>query len=260
MDRPKPIPVEKYFNEFVEEFGGELISKLMPQGQNLPKNADYLFRKDQVVCELKCLEKDLFYEDDADRLLPLIDKWTSNGMITGHQALRWVLGQDRLNEGCYRDLLTLVNRTIERAIRSAKHQIKDTKDFFNIPEASGLVLIANDGNYFLEHQQFIGLICNLMERRFNDSSIDGFVYFTANMPVSIPGHKLEKNIWVPGYREDNNIILGDFVNDIGEKWGYFYQNKIGQDKIAPTQIEDFDESIDLLNSMKLIKEYRKFNK
>jgi len=260
MDRPKPIPVEKHFNEFVEAFGGELVSKLMPKGKNLPRNADYLFRKDKVVCELKCLEKDLLNEDDADRLLPLIDKWTSNGMITGHQALRWVLGQDRLNQECFRDLITLVNKTIERAMRSAKHQIQDTKDYFNLPEASGLLLIANDGNYFLEHQQFFGLISNLMERRFKDSSIDGFVYFAPNMPVFIPGHEREMIIWATGYREDNNNILDDFVNDIGEKWWDFYQNKIGQDKIAPTQFEDFDESIDLLNSMELIKEYRKFNK
>jgi len=60
-----------------------------------------------------------------------------------------------------------------------------------MPEANGLLLIANDGNYFLEHQEFISIICHLMERKFKDSSIDGFVYFTANMPVYIPNQERE---------------------------------------------------------------------
>lgn len=70
LQRPEPIPVEEFFNEFVLEFGGELVSNLMPQNTNLPRNADYLFRKDLVVCELKCLEKDLFNnDDDVERLI-----------------------------------------------------------------------------------------------------------------------------------------------------------------------------------------------
>ena len=57
LNRPI-VDVESAFNEFVEEFGGELISKAVPA--NPEENADYLFRDEGVVAELKCLQKDFF--------------------------------------------------------------------------------------------------------------------------------------------------------------------------------------------------------
>jgi hypothetical protein len=257
LQRPEPIPVEEFFNEFVLEFGGELVSNLMTPNTNLPRNADYLFRQDKVVCELKCLEKDLFNNDeDVERLMSLIENWISSGKITGHKALRWVLGQERLNEECYADLIKLARRTTETAIRSAKHQIQSTKNYFKLPKANGLLLIANDGNYFLEHQNFFRLILKVMINKFMDSSIDGFVYFSANMPVTMPYEKREMLVWFPGYRKENDIALVNFVNKLGEKWDNFYLEKIGEEVTPPTQFDNLDEAVDTLNAMKLIREYR----
>ena len=257
LKRPEPIPVEKSFNKFVEEFGGELVKELMPQNQNLPRNADYLFRRDLVVSELKCLEKDLFNEaEDTERIMRLIQKWTSSGKITGHKALRWVLGQEKLPNECYGDMIKLATRTIETAIRSAKDQIQCTKEYFKLPQAYGLLLIANDGNYFLEHQEFYRLTCRIMASKFMNSSIDGFVYFSANMPVKMPSQRREMLVWIPAYRIDNNDILGNFVNELGANWFSFYQRKIGQEEDPPHQIDDLEEGVAVLNSMRLIRDYK----
>jgi len=255
---PEHIPVEKSFNEFVKDFGGELVSELMPRGHELPRNADYLFLKELVVAELKCLEKDLFNnEEEVERITRLIQKWTSSGIINGSTAIEWLFGQALLPDECYRDMIRLAARTIETAIRSAKKQIERTKEYFDLPQTNGLVLLANDGNYFLEHQEFFELTCQIMGSKFMDSSIDGFVYFSANMPVAMPGHEREMLLWVPSYRDENNKSLGKFVNELGEKWFLFYQKKIRQEGVPIKQIENFDEGIEALKSMRHIKKYRR---
>ncbi len=246
---PPPIPVEESFNEFVEEFGGELVSKLMPKDKNLPRNADYLFRQDVVVSELKCLEKDLFNNlEDVERIGKIIQKHSLNETVSGHTGFRWVLGQERLPKEYYRDMLNLTKRTIETAIRGAKKQIENTKAHFGLPNAQGLLLLANDGNYFLESREFFALTCQLMQERFLDSSIDGFVYFTVNMPAKLSGHSREMLVWVPAYRTEKNEILSSFVNKLGFEWNRFYEKKIGQE-VPNYQTQD----VEALISMKFIK-------
>ncbi|GAC1370299.1 MAG: hypothetical protein NVS3B3_02520 [Aquirhabdus sp.] len=254
MNRPKPIPVEESFNEFVIEFGGELVSSLMSQEKTLPRNADYLFRNEHVIAELKCLEKNSFNNDeDVGRLGNLIQKWTSSKIINGSNAIKWLNGQERLPSECYQDMINLAARTIETAIRSAKKQIELTKVFFDLPEANGVLLLVNDGNYFLEHQHIFALTCQIMERKFKNSSIDGFVYFSVNMPAVMPEHKLEMLPWFPAYRDENNESLGAFINKLGEQWIAFYRNKIGQEEIPIHKIKDFDEGVEKLQSMRYLK-------
>lgn len=58
--------LENAFNQFVKKFGGELISELMPRSGNISDNADYLFRQQNIVVELKCLEKDHYHQNKDD--------------------------------------------------------------------------------------------------------------------------------------------------------------------------------------------------
>lgn len=259
MQPPDPIPVRESFAEFVREFGGEVIDDFLPKDPHSPKNADYVFRKDNVVAELKCLEKDSFNdEEDVERLGRLIQKWTTNGTVDGYTAFRWVLGQEHLPAECYREMVELAARTIKTAVRSAKKQIERMKEQSGLPQANGLLLLANDGNYFLQHQHFIGLTCQVMQHPdFINSSIDGFVYFTANMPMSMPRQEREMLLWSPSYRDENNESLSKFVNALGARWFSFYQRKIGQEEVPIIQIEDFDEGIDALKFMRHLKQYRR---
>jgi hypothetical protein len=47
---------------FVLRAGGELIEKLINDNGALPKNADYLFREQNFIVELKALEANTFGE------------------------------------------------------------------------------------------------------------------------------------------------------------------------------------------------------
>ena len=259
MQPPEPIYVRDSFAEFVREFGGEVIDDSLAKDPHAQKNADYIFRKHSVIAELKCLEKDLFNDkEDIERLGRLIQKWTTNGTVDGSTALRWVLGQEDLPAECYREMIQLAARTIKTAVRSAKKQVASIKEQLDLPNAYGLLLLANDGNYFLQHQHFFGLTCQVMQHPdFNDSCIDGFVYFTANMPVEMPDQEREMLLWSPAYRDENNKSLSSFVNSLGAKWFYYYQQKIGQEEVPIVQIEDTDEGVKALRSMRHLKQYQR---
>jgi hypothetical protein len=56
--KPTFIDIEPAFDRLVASVrGGRLVRELMPAAPNLPLNADYIFPEDDVIAELKCLEK-----------------------------------------------------------------------------------------------------------------------------------------------------------------------------------------------------------
>ena len=50
LNRPEIVNVENFFNEYVEYFGGQVISKNEENLDDRP-NADYLFRNQNVIAE-----------------------------------------------------------------------------------------------------------------------------------------------------------------------------------------------------------------
>ena len=75
-----PLPVEKTFEDFIVQQGGELVSKLI-SNNNPPKNADYLFRNPPVIAELKVVERDGFTAQDKLKLDKLAQGWVRRRLI-----------------------------------------------------------------------------------------------------------------------------------------------------------------------------------
>ena len=218
LNRPEIVNVENIFNEYVEYFGGQVISKNEENFDDRP-NADYLFRNQNVIAELKCFQKDLFNnEEDIPRLLNFFDKWEEQKLIEQGDKLGILLGAKRLPKVCYIDLLNACTKTVDRILHKANKQIKESKKTFSLPTAKGLVLLCNDGNYFIQNGTFVKLIADLMSRKYMDSDIDGFVYFTVNQTATMPDSDLDWNLWFPSYRQENDEEFGDFVNELGYKF------------------------------------------
>lgn len=235
--RPDPLPVEATFNEYVKKFGGQLISELLHADPQRPQNADYFFSSHSVIAELKCFEKDLFNNrEDVERIGRIIKKNHDSGLVDGYRGFRWLLGQEQLPSEYRRDMLTLARRYYENAIRKADKQIESTKKLLDLPNARGLVLLANDGNYFSHPADALGLIAQVMQNHFMKSHLDGFVYFTVNTVIKVPDNDRELLYWVPSYRKTGDG-LADFVNLLGAGWGDFYAEKIGQE-VPRVQTED----------------------
>ena len=251
--RPENVNVEDFFNEFVEYFGGQVISK---NEQNLADrpNADYLFKNENVVAELKCFQKDLFNtEEDIPRIFNFLDKWEDKKLIDQGDKIKIILGSKQLSKECYTDLLNACTKTIDRALHKANKQIQESKQTFSIPYAKGLVLLCNDGNYFVQNDVFLELIANLMSRKYMESDIDGFVYFTHNQVSTIPNSALDWHLWVPSYRDENDEVFGSFVNELGFKFlNDFYTLKTGIKPSDKLITDDFEKGINLIKSMKHI--------
>ncbi|SRR6266481_2255239 len=86
MQEPEPIHLEESFNEFVKVSGGELVSLLLPSDRPFD-NADYLFREEAVVAELKCLQKDILEHGEYQRKLSeLYESWIRQDLV---QEICW---------------------------------------------------------------------------------------------------------------------------------------------------------------------------
>ena len=259
--RPDPVDIENVFNKFVIEYGGVLVSEMMPKDYK-GKNADYYFEKELVIAELKCLKKDLFRdESDKGRIFRLFDKWKAKKLIEPGDEFKILFGAKKLPVECNKDLTKAASNSIEDAIRKANRQIRDSKVLLKQPHSKGILLLANDGNYFLSHSKFLGIIGSLMSRKFIKSDIDAFVYFTVNQVAYMPDSELDWQLWIPGYRDDNGEKLGEFIKKMGHDFLHVFIPKInGVALSGHIEIDEFNEAMDAIDRMKHIPKTVAYNK
>ena len=253
LKRPEAVNVEDYFSEFVEFAGGQVVSKLEQNLIDRP-NADYIFKDAGVIAELKCFQKDLFNDpEDVPRLIDFLYDWEKRKLISQADKIKILYGQKGIPEECYLDLVRSCRKTVDRAIHKANKQIQETKKTFSLPKAKGLLFLANDGNYLVENAAFVGLIGDLMQKKYANSEIDGFVYLTVNQVSYIPNSDLDWSLWVPGYRSDNDTTLSDFVNALGSKFGdEYYTKKNGFPPSSKIITDDTEKGFDTVLGMKYL--------
>ena len=151
------IPIRETFDAAVKDSGGEVISELMSDTGKLAKNADYLFRAEQVIAELKCLESDLTKSAEYQaKLERLHGSWVARGLVAPlAPGMRRIINARNLPLPCAHELIDTVKPVIEKRVRKANEQIKQTKRTLNMPRAYGLLILANDGNYAIGPEPLI---------------------------------------------------------------------------------------------------------
>lgn len=261
FDRPIITDVEEFFNEYVEFFGGQLISKL-PHNLSDRPNADYLFKDHNVIAELKCFQKDLFNEsEDIPRIFKLLDKWERQRLIKPEEKVSIVLGTKKLPNECYKDMLDACLKTIDRAVYKGNKQIAESKSTFSMPDAKGLLLLCNDGNYFLQNSELIGLVATIMQRKYLKSDIDGVAYFTIKQVARMPKSPWDYTPWVPLYRDENDQRLGDFINELGRRFlNEFYTMKTGIEASDKRVIDNVEEGIEQIKLMEYLPKHLIYKK
>ena len=251
--------VEDYFSEFVEFYGGKVIEKLDGNLDDRP-NADYLFEEPELIAELKCFEKDIFSgKEDFPKMERLLTKWTNKKMITGEQLREYTFGRSALPIKCQKDIIEVASKTIERAIHKGNKQIEISKSTFEIPNSNGVLFLVNDGNYFFSNEQFLGIISNILGRKYRNPSFDVIIYLTINQTSHIPTSLLDYTVWVPIYTridkngetvKDENLF--NFVNDIGRKFADFYEFKNGEKLKDKQEFSDTEKGIEEIKKHKYV--------
>ena len=210
------IDVEKAFADFVRSFGGEVLEDA--HGSALPfANADYIFRGENVIGELKRLvdNKDK-NEDIQAKVQAKFDKWMLDGTI-GPIYGRVVINSHSLPEKCQRELIDLFKPALQKRILKANKQIKQTASFLGLDQPKGLVFIANDGNYALEADAAVYLIGRILGNHFK--AINSIVYFTVNMFASSPQTEKPTLVWVHASRKAVVSPVDDeFVMRLFDGW------------------------------------------
>jgi hypothetical protein len=223
--RHPPVVMEATFDAFVDNFGGEKISKLMASQAQMPLNADYFFREYNVIAELKTLE----------------------GVYSGPEAVR-SLSQAFIDSGCQRsDLLGLmfqgqempkqardlvgrrIRRSFEQRIKKARKQLRQSKITFGDGNTRTLILFAMDQQPLFGHKVMLSYLAKVMDDNYSDQDTDGVVYLNPNTPSKFKSDGMDYSGWYPFYRDEGNKDgLADFVNLLGNRWLTYYGQQIGE--------------------------------
>lgn len=255
------IPAEKFFNKFVENQSGVLVSSMLPVNENLAQNADYYFENADVIAELKCLEKDSFGTGDLERFNRLVTKWETQGWLTGSDLIQHLFGERPLPIECRRDLVRLIRRSLEQTIEKARNQIRSTRSLLSKPASKSILFMINDGNYFLDHQQFFAIATEVLGTRFSNRAIDGldaFVYCTLNVTAFDLEQERESLVWFTAYSPSAPDELSAWVDQLGANFWPFYESFTGQDHVEPTRVDGGSaDARRVLKSLKIVRSKRK---
>jgi hypothetical protein len=233
------IEIEPAFNAFVKKYGGELISDIVGSSPDFP-NADYLFRKDNVVAELKILTENKLHDPEMQKKFgELFQSWIERGIIPPQKMPQFINTKD-YPVPCQKEIYDIWSPPVEHQLKKANLQIRETKKRLGTESTKGLLLIANDGNLALPPLVLLHILFKSIKSKFH--SIDTFVFFTVNLYSRIKENPKPSLLWFAGARDDGCKYFEQFTDNLGEAWGNFLENHKGikMDKIDQSGIEGLE--------------------
>lgn len=215
---PQQVNVERAFTAFVRSYGGEIVEDLVGSSPDF-SNADYLFRANNVVVELKRLVEDKSEDENIQRKIQQkFDRWMDDGTI-GPIYGRVRVESKKLPENCQRELMDIYKPPIQRRIIKANKQIKATLNHFRIQNGKGLLFVVNDGNYALEADAVLYLINRILGKSFQQ--INSVVYCTVNMFASSPVTLKPTLFWANASRSCVPCVEEEFVMNLFRGWSAY---------------------------------------
>lgn len=224
---------QNFFSQFVGHFGGEVL----PEVHTVPY-ADFLFRSDLIVSELKTLEENKT-SDHAKKLKALVVDWQRRGLLLAFGTVNISLPD--LSQQCQREWLKILEPPIERLIRDANKQIRSTKEHLKLQGNKGLLLIANDGNFLhTDPRNFMILVSRVLQKKKDGKKrfphIDGVCYFSYRVRTKAEGMPF----WVSGVVAENDAALSAFQRKLNSAW-LAYLSKITQQPVTELRKDTIDQ-------------------
>jgi hypothetical protein len=234
---PPTIEVEDTFSTFVRSFReGDALPRFVSTIPPHTLNADYYFPHDNVIAELKTLEVDALDVETIDRRIMASYKWLGYDL---EDYTNFLFGKNYLPDDVNRRVFATVSRPIMDCIRKANKQIISSRRLLQKPDARGLILIANSGNFGFPPMQLMNVVLKGFER-LTDCTNDGIVYFTPNVYHDV-GDGVPYELWVP-IANENGDNLQKFIDDFGSAW-FDYRESNGQPSISRKANSDFSPLI-----------------
>jgi hypothetical protein len=219
----KSIADEPHWNDFVQSIGGQLVASMIKR-QGV-KNADYLFPANKVVAELKILETE--FAHTAETLARI------QAAVARHPGV----DPEDPSKPLRREILNIIRAPLQRIIKKANRQIKETKQELKLVGWDGLLILVND-EFRGAPPALVRDLCGSILAGTSYSSIGCFIYLT-NHYVELPDNPYACLMWAPMYAPDASDDLLHFVNDLGRKWRLFVSDIEG-----PFDYENEQDDID----------------
>jgi hypothetical protein len=236
---PPTIEVEKTFTDFVRTFrSGDILPHFVSSIPTNTLNADYYFPNDNVIAELKTLEIDALDLETIDRRIMASYKWLGYKLC---DYTDFLFGKKYLPDDVNKRVFSTISRPIIDCVRKANKQIISSRRLIGKPDAKGLVLIANSGNFGFPPVQLMNVVLEGFDR-LTDRKRDGIVYFTPNVYHDM-GDGVPYELWVPIANEHGDE-LQEFIDDFGKAW-FDYREKTAQPDVSRRENSDF---LPLLNA------------
>lgn len=211
------IDVEKELGQSVVSIGGTLVPDIVGSSPNF-NNADYLFDEFNIVAELKILSVDQMVEPSIrDKMSAIYRQASARGEANVIAYGEAIIAAGNLSPEFSRKMGEVYRKPIQRLIKKANKQIRQTKEHLPRKEHSGLLILVNDNHRALEPQHIQWILRATLHNR-NYSSIDTVLYFTANLKARHPELDTDFLVWIEQHRPNLRPCDDKFLTKLRESW------------------------------------------
>lgn len=216
--------LEERFSLFVKSLGGEHVADLLPRAQRRPLNADYLLWDRTVVAELKCLTKDHFHNPAiGDKMVKLHKGWVQRKLkppllpTPPGMTMRQRFNTDGLPLTEQRKAMSVMSARLKAPLAHASRQIRETKKVLHLPNAQGLLIVANLADQMSPKTAFELLDFEISGHQ--NGTFASYIFFS---PVADRRSGDDTvAIWMSGPCRTPPGVDPDLLHDMGRAWNDF---------------------------------------
>jgi hypothetical protein len=241
------IDVPKEMAVCVKQMNGLVLDEVL-KGPTFA-NADYWFPDAKVVAELKCLTEDLSTKTKFNESVEtLYASWVKRGLVPRPTAKRVRVNLRDLPPRCAREFVDPIKKKLEAStVKKANRQIRETKHYLAAPDAKGLLLLVNDGNFMLPPTMMTHLLSRILKGQY--SSISSVIYFSVNENSSVPGINMPSLFWIDALVPEREPVSLEFRRAMRTAWMAHHSS------LVPGAIFEFEGSTDsaLIDNIQFVK-------
>ena len=206
---------ENLLNEAVRLIGGQRVDEIVGMSPNF-SNADYIFHDENIVAETKSLEKDFLTADDVqEKLHRLHIKWVKEGKVPPSYGIVRI-STDNLPKPCVYELIDVLRQPLKQHVKKASQQIKTVRSKLDMPDALGLLLLTNEGNFALDPEMTFHCLYHLLKTDY--TGVESVVYCSANLVVPEVGTPWRVPPFYPVSFPGRRQPTDEFLVKLGTSW------------------------------------------
>ena len=226
MSGPKTAN-EAAFDQCVRAIGGTCLDDVLTSDSKAPENADYFFESENVIAELKRLAKDPMADPAIkEKIQGLYNSWVRAGLVMPRKEPgKLTLNTRDLPRSCAIELLGVLKKQLDEAyVKKSNNQIKSTKKLLNRPDAKGLLLLMNEGNFSYEPSVIFNLLFHIFNGK-SRSAINQVVVFTSEFISILPVNERGGFYWAQPSLGDRADVPAGLLKRLCHQWGIVLRTK-----------------------------------